>query len=350
MPIRTVRPSVRHDKTPRRKAKVVAEDNSKKEFDRFQDRLNRFITYLRVERNYSNYTILNYKKDITNFQEFLSSNEYGSCFDINSINPVRNYMSYMHTTLKYENSTIDRKISSLRTFYKYLELNGFVSFNPASNIEAPKRNKALPKIVYDAEIDALYKSIDTKTAIGKRNLAILELLYGSGLRVSELCSLKLSDIDWSNESLSVFGKGKKERMAPLNPHSISALKEYIYIGRKELLLKKELKEEDVVFLNKHGDALGTRGVRVILNKMTEDAAETIHVSPHMFRHSFATVLLDGGADLRSVQELLGHSNLSTTQIYTHVSKEQITKEYMKNHPREQMIDRNKSISKGERND
>lgn len=222
----------------------------------------------------------------------------------------------------------------MRTFYRYLEQEGIVDQNPFDIIETPKAEKALPKFLYPTEIEHIFASIDTTTAIGKRDMLIMELLYGSGLRVSELCSLEPSNIDYANEMIKVFGKGHKERYVPMNQHSIKALHEYLELGRPELVLKTELEDTPFLLVNHRGGPLTTRGVRVILDNIIDRAAEHTHIHPHMLRHTFATHLLDGGADLRSVQEMLGHANLSSTQIYTHVSKEQLKREYMENHPRQ----------------
>jgi integrase/recombinase XerC len=209
-----------------------------------------------------------------------------------------------------------------------------VKDNLFSEVETLKNDKSLPHFLYTNEINAMFNSIDTTTALGRRNLAILELLYGSGVRVSELCSLTEKSIDFSDQTLKVFGKGHKERIVPISSKAKEALKNYLALGRTELLLRNEDNNPGELFLNHHGGPLTPRGVRVILNDIVDKAADTFKVSPHMLRHTFATSLLDGGADLRSVQEMLGHVNLSTTQIYTHVSKEKIKEAYMENHPRQ----------------
>lgn len=180
----------------------------------------------------------------------------------------------------------------------------------------------------------MFNAIDKTTSLGKRDYALLELLYGSGLRVSEICSITQKNLDFANEMIKVFGKGHKERYVPMNQRTIEALKEYIYLGRPSLIQSVELSATNNLFVNHHGGALTPRGVRVILDNIIEKTGEIGHVYPHMIRHTFATHLLDGGADLRSVQAMLGHENLSTTQIYTHVSKEQIKESYMLNHPRQ----------------
>ena len=201
-------------------------------------------------------------------------------------------------------------------------------------VETPKLEKQLPKFLYQNEIEMMFKAINKTTPLGKRDNALLELLYGSGLRVSEICAITQKNLDFANEMIKVFGKGHKERYVPMNQRTIDALKEYIYLGRPVLIQSVELNAPDNLFVNHHGGALTPRGVRVILDNIITKTGEIGHVYPHMIRHTFATHLLDGGADLRSVQAMLGHENLSTTQIYTHVSKEQIKESYMLNHPRQ----------------
>ncbi len=298
-----------------------------------RDLIEQYEAYLRVEKNYSDHTVLNYIRDIEDFSAFLSEQGFGSLSSIQKGNIPRYYLSNL-TNRGYSRSSISRKLSSIRSFYLHLYRKGLIKENDFAEIEAPKRNRSLPKFLYHAEIDKILASIETKTAIGKRDLAIMEILYGSGIRVSELCNLETADIDFSNQMLLVFGKGHKERYVPLSTKALEALKAYLYLGRPELELKNELNKPQKLFLNHLGGNLTPRGVRVILNNIMDKASETLHISPHMLRHTFASHLLDGGADLRSVQEMLGHAHLSSTQIYTHVSSEQLKKAYMQNHPRQ----------------
>lgn len=302
--------------------------------DRSEEMINLYKEYLRVERNYSEHTVSGYIKDIEDFYLYLKSDNFGNLLSIVKTNVPRYYLSYLSTTESLKKKSIARKLSSLRTFYRYLEREGYISENPFEMIETPKADKVLPKVLYKNEVENIFNSIDTSSAIGKRDILIMELLYGSGLRVSELCSLEESNIDYANGMIKVFGKGHKERYVPMNKHIVEALRNYINIARPELVLKNELNDSGNLLVNKRGGPLTTRGVRVILDNIIDRAAEHTHIHPHMLRHSFATHLLDGGADLRSVQEMLGHANLSTTQIYTHVSNEQLRKEYMEKHPRQ----------------
>ena len=286
---------------------------------------------------YSEYTISNYLKDVNDFEDYLKTEEMGDLLSIKTKNIGRYYVSHL-TGLGYKPKTVNRHVSSLRSFYRFLQRKEYVKDNLFSEVETLKNPKNLPHFLYTNEINAMFNSIDTTTALGRRNLAILEILYGSGVRVSELCSLTEKSIDFSDQTLKVFGKGHKERIVPISSKAKEALRNYLALGRTELLLRNEDNNPEELFLNHHGGPLTPRGVRVILNDIVDKAADTFKVSPHMLRHTFATSLLDGGADLRSVQEMLGHVNLSTTQIYTHVSKEKIKEAYMENHPRQRKED------------
>ena len=324
---KTVRPTGERSVPALKKKEVVTVDNEAKS----KEAIEKYREYLVSERNYSDFTINSYISDICEFKDFLSSEQMGTLITARSLH-ARNFMTRLFNS-NFKKKSIARKLSSLKTFYRYLITEKIVEKNPFELIESPKVEKSLPRFLYKEEIEKIFSSIDTTTAIGKRNLAIMEILYGSGLRVSELVSLEIKDLDFSNAMIKVFGKGSKERYVPMNLRTIDALNSYIHIGRTELILKVETTSPSELFVNRNGGPLTARGVRVIINKVLEDAAESIHVYPHMLRHTFATHLLDGGADLRSVQEMLGHSNLSTTQIYTHVSTEQLKKS-MENHPRQ----------------
>lgn len=297
-----------------------------------EEAIQKYKIYLEAERNYSEYTVLNYIKDVEDFKDFLSSNEFGQLVKVDKPNIARYYISYLSEN-DYKKKSIARKLSSIRSFYHYLEKLGLIKENVFESVESPKLDKTLPKVLYLNEIDAIFDSVDNSTAIGKRDSAILEVLYGSGLRVSELCSLTEKNFDYRNKTVKVFGKGHKDRYVPISDKAIEAVKLYVMVGRTELIFNSNQEDTGILFLNHHGGPLTTRGVRVILDNILKRTSDNIHVSPHTLRHSFATHLLDGGADLRSVQEMLGHNNLSTTQIYTHVSKEQLKRVYLENHPR-----------------
>lgn len=308
---------------------IQTKDDNKK----IADALSRYRTYLEVEKNYSPYTVNSYMKDIDGFKDFLQNENYGNLLNIKTENIARYYVSHLVTS-KFAKRSIARKISSLRAFYRYLVVEAIIEKSYFEGAETPKLDKELPKFLYQDEIEMMFDYIDTSTPLGMRDNALLELLYSSGLRVSELCSLTEKNLDFANEMVKVFGKGHKERYVPINERAIKALKQYLQVGRKSLIHNVELDPPEVIFVNHHGGPLTTRGVRVILDNIIAKTGELGHVYPHMIRHTFATHLLNGGADLRSVQAMLGHENLSTTQIYTHVSFEQAKESYMLNHPRQ----------------
>ena len=280
--------------------------------------------YLTGVKNYSPNTISSYIKDVTEFSEFISSEKMAAgLLFLRNERACKNFVS--HLSFKNDSSTsINRKLSSLRTFYNFLLREHHVKDNFFDNINSIKTPKRLPKVVKEVEIDMIFKSIDTSTALGFRNYLIVEILYGCGIRVSELCSLVIKDIDFSNGTILIHGKGEQ-----LSKN----LKHYISYERLELLKKSDNIENRILLLNNRGNSLTDRGVRIILNKIIDDMGETFKITPHMIRHSFATHLLDRGADLRSIQEMLGHSDISTTKIYTHVTTEKIREDYKNYHPR-----------------
>ncbi len=283
--------------------------------------------------NKSVHTINSYANDALNLMEFLSSEGLGSLEDVNDT-LARYYIGFL-SDKNYTNKTIARKISSARTLYEFMRKNGIVQANPFKSVVIPKQEKKNPKFIYEDEIETLFSHIDTSTTIGLRNMAILEVLYGCGLRVSELCELKMVDIDYYQNVILVHGKGSKDRYVPMHKKVIESIKNYEMYARNDLLSKGEDYLIEELFLNYKGTPLTARGVRKVLNKIIENAGQegNLNITPHTLRHTFATHLLNNGADLRTVQELLGHEHLSSTQIYTHVSKEQLKSEYMKKHPR-----------------
>ena len=300
-----------------------------------RDLIEQYEAYLRVEKElFRPYSFKTTFGILKTFRHFLSEQGFGSLSSIQKGNIPRYYLSNLTNRGIQQIQYFPETFPVFEVFYCTCTAKGLIKENVFAEIEAPKRNRSLPKFLYHEEIDKILASIETKTAISKRDLAIMEILYGSGIRVSELCNLETADIDFSNQMLLVFGKGHKERYVPLSTKALEALKAYLYLGRPELELKNELNKPQKLFLNHLGGNLTPRGVRVILNNIMDKASETLHISPHMLRHTFASHLLDGGADLRSVQEMLGHAHLSSTQIYTHVSSEQLKKAYMQNHPRQ----------------
>lgn len=296
----------------------------------FETHLQPFIIYLKVEKNASTYTIDFYKKDVELFISFLTRE------NIRKVNEVNQTTIRLFLTELYERNlsrrSVSRTISCLRTFYKFLEQEHVVEKNPFIHIHLPKQSKLIPSFFYEKELEELFKVNDVTTPIGQRNLALLETLYATGIRVSECQSLTLQQIDFSIGMINVVGKGRKERFIPIGQYALDALRTYIKDGRKVFLNTSKL-DTDVVFLNTRGSPITTRGIHYVLNQIVKKASINVQINPHKLRHTFATHLLNEGADLRSVQELLGHENLSTTQIYTHVTKDRLRTVYMNSHPR-----------------
>ncbi|KXH79970.1 tyrosine recombinase XerC [Sporosarcina sp. HYO08] len=286
-----------------------------------------YLSYIRLEKNFSSYTVSEYEKDIDEFLLFLKAE------GINNLNEVTYPTARLYVTRLYDRdlsrSTISRKISSIRSFFKFANSRFSIGDSAFRSLHHPKQEERLPDFFYKEELEQLFLSIGTDKK-GLRDRAILELLYATGIRVSELTGLKLQDIDDSHGIVLVMGKGRKERYVPYGSFAQEALDAYRSQSRP-LLMKGQ--EHDRLFVNLRGNPLTDRGVRHILNKMIEAASLHTKIYPHMIRHSFATHLLANGADLRSVQELLGHSHLSSTQVYTHITKEHLRKTYMNTHPR-----------------
>ncbi|MBU1487825.1 tyrosine recombinase XerC [bacterium] len=295
-------------------------------------RLKSFLDYLEIEKNYSTNTLRSYENDLKKFEEFLkkeTSERVG--LEKGEIDRflIRKYLAYLRES-GLEKKTISRRLSTLRSFFRFLIREGEIKDNPALLISAPKMEQRLPSHLNLPEINELIALPDEKKLLGLRDRAILEVLYGCGLRVSELIGLSLSNIDILLESLMVLGKGRKERIVPIGSYAKAALREYL---EKRSRLIKAGEREEALFLNNRGRRLTTRGVEFIINRYVHRLSVVKKVSPHTLRHTFATHLLDGGADLRAVQELLGHKLLSTTQIYTHVTTERLKKVYDRAHPR-----------------
>lgn len=290
-----------------------------------------FFTYLRIEKRVSDHTLRSYERDIVDFFQFFYDRERPvSVQEVNYLH-IREYLTYLMRQ-EYSRKTIARKLSGLRSFYRYLLREKMVESNPVKAVTTPKLPKALPKVLYQEEMLALLNQPDLNSPLGIRDRAILELLYASGMRVSELVGLAVDSLDLTVGVALVFGKGAKERYVPIGKQAISSLTQYLVEVRPKLISKNQ-DEHNLLFLNARGGPLTDRSVRRIVDKYVTAAAISLKASPHTFRHSFATHLLDGGADLRSVQELLGHVNISTTQIYTHVSKERLRETYYNSHPR-----------------
>lgn len=288
-----------------------------------------FIEYLQIEKNASPYTVEYYQKDLETFYLFLKREGIDRMEMIDQ-RVVRVFLTDLYDK-QLSRRSVSRTISCLRSFYKFLEREQIVDVNPFFQIQLPKADKPIPNFLYEEELIKLFEINDLTDPIGQRNQAIIETLYATGIRVGECQGLLLDDIDFSIGSMFIRGKGRKERYVIFGKFAEDALHTYINHGRKILLENKQ--PTNSVFLNSRGAPLTTRGIRHILTKMVEKAALTVHVHPHKLRHTFATHMLNEGADLRTVQELLGHENLSSTQIYTHVTKDHLRNIYMNSHPR-----------------
>lgn len=289
-----------------------------------------FIEYLQIEKNYSQYTIVCYQRDIEQFFEFMNEQGIHDVAEV-TYSDVRLYLTKLYEQ-KQSSRSVSRKISSLRSFYKFLLREKKVLENPFALAALPKKEQKIPNFLYEQELEILFHVNDVNTAIGQRNQAMLELLYATGVRVSECCHIQLSDIDFSSSTILIHGKGSKQRYVPFGRFAKEALERYIHHGRRELLQNAKAAHA-YLFVNARGNPLTPRGARYILDEMVKKAALTQHVSPHVLRHTFATHLLNEGADMRAVQELLGHAHLSSTQVYTHVTKDRLRHIYLQTHPR-----------------
>jgi len=285
------------------------------------DLINEFCTYLLIDKNYSKNTIDSYRNDLIMFDKFVNKN-------INSINDndIKDYLKYLKDN-KHNERSIARNTSTLRSFYKFLIISKYVKNNPMDNITSIKLSKKLPDVL---TIDEINRILDIKITdnYSIRNKAMLELIYASGLRVSELVNLKTYDVDTTDNIVRTMGKGSKERIIPIGEYATNALNSYLSI--RDTFIKREI--NDYLFLNNHGKKMTRQGFFKIIKKLARDNNIKKDISPHTLRHSFATHMLNNGADLRTIQELLGHSDISTTQIYTHVSTEKLKNTFESYHP------------------
>src|SRR5262244_4012472 len=297
-----------------------------------------FIKHLKYERNASDHTLRNYESDLAQFYDHIAPPD-GKGFrrevnihDIDHLT-IREYMASLYEQNK-KKSSIHRKVAALRTFFRFLCREGILEVNPATLVHSPRVESKLPNHLTIEQMVKFIETPETDTVLGKRDRAMLELLYASGIRVSELVNLNLHDIDFSNQTVRVKGKGRKERIVPFGEHAKKALQEYLGV-RSELLVEADPEKVDAlaVFMNYQGTRITTRSVGRMVDKYVKQCAMVHHISPHSLRHSFATHLLDAGADLRAIQELLGHARLSTTQQYTHVSMDKLMEVYDKSHPK-----------------
>lgn len=282
-----------------------------------------FIKYLKVVKKDSNYTLINYRNDLLELYDF-----YNDLINIDEI-IVREYLEFLYSKGLNRNS-ISRKLSAIRSFYNYLISCDIISVNYFKDISNPKKAKTLPKYVLDKDLEIMFNYFDKSKTLDQRNLLILEMLYATGVRVGELVLIKIQDIDKYNNSIRILGKGFKERMVFYGSFCEDILDIYLNDGRLKLLKGKE---SEYLFINKNGSVLSTRYVRKMIDNVVRKCEINYNISPHTLRHTFATDMLNAGADLVSVKELLGHSSLNTTSIYTHVTNEQIKKVYEIAHPR-----------------
>ncbi len=311
----------------------------------FSPLVRQFLDYLHLERHFSDYTVKSYGADLIQFGQFLAG-EIGNSDSVRSfgggssiddralkVEPlvIREFLAYLYAQ-NYTKSTTARKLATLRSFYKYLIRRGMVSVNPLSTIRTPKQEKRLPKCLDLEQVQKLLDAPGDGDLLSARDKAMLEVLYSSGIRVSELVELEMQDIDLQEGVLRVKGKGRKDRLTPIGSQAISAIQRYFEMRNADPRCQQSTHSHRV-FLNKHGEPLSTRSVRRKLDKYLQMAGLDPGISPHTLRHSFATHLLNNGADLRSVQELLGHQSLSTTQIYTHLTTSRMKEAYNNAHPR-----------------
>ena len=289
--------------------------------------LDKFLKYLKVEKNYSKHTLIGYSHDLRHFFSFIS----GTSLEEVNLGILRNYLALLKEN-GLSKRTMARQAASLRTFFKFLNREGLLQKNPMAPMRNPKLEKKLPMVLDENEVARLLESPENDL-LGRRDRAILETLYSSGLRVSELVGLDLEKVDFIGGVCRVLGKGAKERLCPIGDRALKSIRGYLEFRNK----KVNKKNEKALFLNHSphggGSRITDRSVRRTLEKHIARTSRRENISPHTLRHSFATHLLDRGADLRAVQELLGHANLSTTQIYTHVSTKRLKEAYDKSHPR-----------------
>jgi integrase/recombinase XerC len=301
--------------------------------------LTQFFEHLRYERNVSEHTLRNYMSDLMQFYDHLAPADPGTLsrreVDVRQIDhiTIREWLSSLHAAQKKKTS-VARKLAALRTFFQFLVREGIVELNPAKLVSTPRLEKKLPVHLSVEDAIRFIETPDTETDLGKRDRAILELLYGTGVRVSELTKLDLGDVDFKEKLVRVTGKRRKQRIVPFGDPALHALLGYLTVRNSFLQnAPPEERESGAVFLNYQGTRITTRSVGRMVDKYIQICAGIHDISPHALRHSFATHLLDSGADLRDIQELLGHARLSTTQIYTHVSMEKLIEVYDKSHPK-----------------
>ena len=313
--------------------------------------IHEFLCHLESQRSFSEHTVRSYRTDLRQFCQLLAAPPPASAAQPASLeglpplneaacaaldqrlldvtpDDVRAYLALLHNSLKAK-STVARKLAALRSFYKHLMRQGQLEASPVSVVRTPKRDRRLPKCLDVGQVEALLGAPDAATPMGARDRAILETIYSAGLRISEAVGLNVRDLDEMGETLRIRGKGRKERLAPLGGPAMSAIRRCMQLRGLE---HRSAPPDTPLFINKHGQRLSQRSIRRQLDKYLQVAGIPVHISPHTLRHSFATHMLNNGADLRSVQELLGHESLSSTQIYTHLTTTRLKEVYDKSHP------------------
>lgn len=296
--------------------------------------IEQFLEHLRYERNVSEHTLRNYSSDLEQFVHFLSPDgkNLPAISQIDHLT-IREWMASLHSDQK-KKSSIARKLAALRTFFQFLVREGVLELNPAKLVSTPRQEKKLPKHLSVEDAIRFIESPDPQTELGKRDRAMLELMYATGVRVAELTTLNIADIDFRNQLIRVTGKRRKQRIVPFGDPAGEAIRDYLTVRDRFLFNAPISKRDDeALFLNYQGTRITTRSVGRMVDKYIRICAGMHNISPHALRHSFATHLLDSGADLRDIQELLGHARLSTTQVYTHVSMEKLIEVYDKAHPK-----------------
>ncbi|MCJ1907235.1 tyrosine recombinase XerC [Planococcus ruber] len=293
-----------------------------------EEMLKSFMAYIQLEKNYSEHTVHHYEKDLEDFFLFLEKEGIPDIRDVEYLH-ARNYVTNLYE-MTLSRTTISRKISSIRSFFKYGNREFGLSEAAFRSLYHPKKEERLPQFFYEEEMEALFLSVQGEDKLSLRNMAILELLYATGMRVSECVNIRMQDLDRHMQIVKVMGKGRKERYIPYGQFAHEALEHYIEEARPKLMKKQD---HQGLFVNNRGELLTDRGIRHILSECMKKASINSTIYPHMIRHTFATHLLNNGADMRTVQELLGHSHLSSTQVYTHVTKEHLRKTYLNAHPR-----------------
>ena len=290
--------------------------------------IHEFINYLSVERGLALNTLESYGRDLRQYSQYLQVGD-DTAFDLASRTQIVDYLMHLQQQGK-ATATIARRLAALKAFYQFLVREKYLDKDPTANLESPKLEKRLPKVLTVREVELLLAEPDPSSPSGLRDRAMLELLYATGIRVSELVSLNLPDVNLDMGYIRCSGKGSKERIVPMGSMAIASVREYLDHGRGRLVRDRE---EQALFVNHHGRRLTRQGFWKIVKKYAEDAKIEKEITPHTLRHSFATHLLENGADLRSVQEMLGHADISTTQIYTHITRGRIKEVYARTHPR-----------------